>query len=304
VLVVDKPLGPTSHDVVARIRRLIGVRRVGHTGTLDPLATGVLPLVVGRATRLAALLSGAVKEYVADVRFGASTPTYDAESRTVRDPATGVPVLQGPAPPEPIGLSQQAVAEAVSQFNGTFLQAPPAFSAKKIDGARAYKRARRNQPVAPRPVTVTVYAIALEDYSAGLARVRLSCSAGFYVRTFAHELGERLGCGAHLEALRRSRAGDFTLADAVTLDRLEQEGVAGAAHLLPMDRLLLDLPGVVLSERGAKRASHGHAVPAEDASMPTTQSSGRLRLLDPSGALLGIAESRENGLLHPVIVLV
>jgi tRNA pseudouridine55 synthase len=306
VLVADKPLGPTSHDVVARVRRALGLRRVGHTGTLDPLATGVLPLVVGRATRLAALLSGAAKEYVAHVRFGAATPTYDADSRTIRDPVTGAPVALAPPPPEPAGLTRAAVEAAVDQFRGTHWQVPPAYSAKKIDGVAAYKRARRNESMVPRPVSVTVHALDVEGYEAGLARIRLSTSAGFYVRSFAHELGQQLGCGGHLEALRRHRAGDFTLADAVPLETVEREGQDAVSHLIPLERLLLHLPAIVLTERGARRASHGNALVADDltAGQQEIGAKGPQRLLDGSGALLGIAEPLENGALHPVIVLV
>lgn len=311
VLVADKPLGPTSHDVVATVRRTLGLRRIGHTGTLDPLATGVLPLVVGRATRLASLLSASAKEYLAEIRFGASTPTYDAEARFIRDPATGVPLLTGPPPPEPPGLTREAIEAALADCSGTLMQVPPPYSAKKTGGVASYKRARSSQPVALSPVRVTLHAAVLENYTAGLARIRLSCSAGFYVRSLAHDLGQRLGCGAHVEGLRRLRAGEFTLSDAVLLDQIEREGPAAAGHIIPLDRLLLHLTGVSLTARGARRASHGNALAPEDleggqppagpAWEPVQQ---QLRLLDPSGGLLGIAEARENGVLHPVIVLV
>lgn len=292
VLVIDKPLGPTSHDVVARVRRAIRLRRIGHTGTLDPLATGVLPLVLGRATRLASLLSGSAKEYIASVRFGAATATYDAER------------LEAP-PPEPAGLSPGAIEAALAQFRGTQWQTPPPYSAKKIAGVAAYKRARSNEPVTPRPVNVTVHEVALEEYAAGVARIRLSTSAGFYVRSFAHDLGQQLGCGAHLAGLRRSRAGEFTLADAVPLGAIEREGAAAVSGVIPLDRLLLHLPGVVLTDRGARRAGHGNGLTPEDVARPPQRATGgRLRLLDSSGALIGIAEPQESGLLHPVIVLV
>lgn len=296
VLVVDKPLGPTSHDVVAKVRKLIGVKRIGHTGTLDPLATGVLPLVVGRATRLASLLSSAAKAYVADVRFGESTRTYDAD---VKFGATGA------TPPEPEGLTRERVEEALSGFSGLISQVPPPFSAKKIGGVPAYKRARRNEDVRPAPIEVTVHAITLEHYSAGLARIRILSSAGFYVRTFAHDLGQRLGCGAHLAGLRRTRAGDFTLEEAVPLEHLEHEPESAAGHIVPLERLLLELPGARLTPRGVKRAGHGSAIAVEDLEQPTeVLKSGKARLLDPAGMLMGIAESRDNGLLHPIIVLV
>jgi tRNA pseudouridine55 synthase len=297
VLVVDKPLGPTSHDVVAKVRKLIGVRRIGHTGTLDPLATGVLPLVVGRATRLASLLSSTAKTYVADVRFGTATRTYDADARFA---ASDEP------PAEPEGLTRQIVEDALPEFSGVISQVPPAFSAKKIAGVPAYKRARRNEDVTPAPVEVSVHAVTLEHYGAGLARIRLVTSAGFYVRTFAHDLGQRLGCGAHLAGLRRTRAGDFTLQDAVTLEDLERNRESAASYLVPLERLLPDLPGVRLTDRGIKRASHGNTIAPADVAEPVEGwSRGKARLLDSAGSrLLGIAESHGNGLLHPVIVLV
>lgn len=310
VLVVDKPIGPTSHDVVAKVRRTLGLRRIGHTGTLDPLATGVLPLVIGRATRLASLLSASAKDYVAEIRFGASTPTYDAEARFVRDPTTGAQLIPGPPPPEPTGLTREAIEAALADYRGTVMQVPPPYSAKKTGGVASYKRARSSQPVALSPVSVTVHDGVVEDYAAGLARIRLSCSAGFYVRSLAHDLGQRLGVGAYLEGLRRLRAGEFTLSDAVTLDQIEREGPAAAGHLIPLDRLLLHLTGVALTARGARRASHGNALAPEDLECGQPAAPGeepgrrQLRLLDPSGGLLGIAEARENGVLHPVIVLV
>src|SRR5262245_46632748 len=195
VLVVDKPAGRTSHDVVALARRALGVSRIGHTGTLDPFATGVLPLVVGRATRLARFLSASDKTYVAGVRLGAASPTYDSE---------GVPASS--APPADAGIGRDAVERELAPFSGPHPQTPPPFSAKKVGGVRAYRRARAHQPVELQPVTVTVSSLELEAFDGGRAVVRIVCSTGFYVRAFAHELGERLGCGAYLEALRRTRA--------------------------------------------------------------------------------------------------
>ena len=246
--------------------------------------------------RLASLLSSTAKAYVADIRFGASTRTYDADARFG---ASDQP------PPEPDGLTREVVEDALPGFSGVIRQVPPAFSAKKIDGVPAYKRARRNEDVSPAPIEVTVHAITLEHYAAGLARIRLLTSAGFYVRTFAHDLGQLLGCGAYLEGLRRTRAGDFTLQDAVTLDDLERERDRAADPLVPLERLLPDLPGVRLNDRGVRRASHGNAIAPEDvAGAADGWTNGRARLLDSAGSLLGIAEARGNGLLHPVIVLV
>ncbi len=311
VLVIDKPAGPTSHDVVAVVRRAIGSPKVGHTGTLDPLATGVLPLVIGRATRLASYMSGADKEYVARIRFGVATATYDAEGR------------HGGAGLSPSGeghsavaaLDEAAVREALRAFEGTFLQTPPPFSAKKVGGTPAYKLARQDKPVEIKPVEVTVRELELRGYADGLADVRLVSSSGFYVRSLAHDLGQRLGCGAHLEGLRRTRAGEFTLDDAVDLEAVVVGGLPAASdRLVAMGRLLTMMPAVVVNDLGARRASHGSALRPEDLAAAgrdgagggsqTTSSDRRLRLLDQAGALLGLVERRDDGLLHPLVVLV
>lgn len=292
VLVVDKPRGPSSHDVVARVRRATGITKIGHTGTLDPLATGVLPLVVGRATRLARFLSGADKTYVAGIRLGAATETYDAEGILASDPL----------PEAPPDLDAATVREALGAFRGAYLQRPPPFSAKKIAGVPAYKLARRETPAELQPVPVTVHALTLEDYRGGLAIVRVVCTAGFYVRVLAQDLGRALGCGAYLESLRRTRAGDFAEEHAVTLESLE--GQRGAAAIIPMDALLPGLPPVTVTERGARRAAHGNALAPADLMRPADAPGGPVRVLDPGGALIGIAEETAGGLLHPVVVLV
>jgi tRNA pseudouridine55 synthase len=290
VLVVDKPAGPSSHDVVARVRRALGTPAVGHTGTLDPLATGVLPLVIGKATRLAQFLVSDEKEYLADVRFGVATPTYDAEERPA---AVAIP-----------GLTSEGVEALLGPFRGTYRQTPPPFSAKKVAGKRAYHLARDGKPVAPPPVEVHVSTLDLVSFEAGLARLRVIASSGFYVRVLAHDLGQRAGCGAHLSALRRVRAGQFALGDAVALDVVEHEGERAAARLLPMDRLLAGLPSVVLTERGLRRAGHGNSlVPGDFVQPPEAWPANRIRLLDSSGGLFGIAEPRPGGVLHPCVVL-
>jgi tRNA pseudouridine55 synthase len=295
VLVVDKPAGPTSHDVVARVRRAIGVRRIGHTGTLDPLATGVLPLVVGRATRLAQFLTGADKEYVAGVRFGASTATYDAEDRVG---GTVAPVASP-------SVARADVERALSEFRGTYLQSPPPFSAKKIAGIRAYKLARSQKTVEVAPVEVTVHELACLAFADGLAQLRIVCSSGFYVRSLAHDLGQRLGCGAYLESLRRTRAGVFDAAQAVPLERIEREGTDAISRTIPMNALLVEFPPVTLTETGVRRASHGQVVTPADVrgAPPAGDGDARFRLIDERGTLLGVAECRA-GALHPVVVLV
>jgi tRNA pseudouridine55 synthase len=254
VLVIDKPSGPTSHDVVARARRALQEKRIGHTGTLDPLATGVLPLVVGRATRLASFLSSGEKSYEASVRFGSATASYDAAER----------LAAGEPPPAAPDLGAKQIEETLQAFRGTYLQAPPPYSAKKIGGVAAHRLARRDTPVQPAPVAVTVSELQLRAYRDGLAIVQVTATAGFYVRSLAHELGAALGCGAHLEALRRVRAGTFSLSDAVPLDVVESEGESARLRLISLEALLPDFPAVPLNERGERRVSHGNSVSFED----------------------------------------
>jgi tRNA pseudouridine55 synthase len=301
VLVIDKPAGPTSHDVVAVVRRALRAQKVGHTGTLDPLATGVLPLVVGRATRLAPLLTSGAKEYVALVRFGAATATYDAEGAAEPAPAAGHAAA--------IRVPRDAaeIARALPSFTGTYLQQPPPFSAKKIGGTPAYALARRQQPVDVKPVEVTVTALALERYEEGRAQLRLTCSSGFYVRSLAHELGQQLGCGAHLEGLRRTRAGDFDLDAAHPLEEVLRAGAPLGDWVIPMGRLLPNVPSVTVTEAGAGRARHGNALrPGEwIGDLPEiAPENTRIRLLGGDGQLLGLAEQHPDGLLHPAVVLV
>jgi len=285
------------------VRRAIGLTRVGHTGTLDPLATGVLPLVVGSATRLASFMSGADKEYVAQIRIGVATETYDAEGAGSRVHGQG-------EMPERIAavacLTEAAVAEAVSTFAGRYLQTPPPYSAKKVGGTPAYKLARQGKPVDVKPVEVTVTEIELRKYADGLAEVRLVCSSGFYVRSLAHDLGQRLGCGAHLEGLQRRRAGPFRLEDAVPLGDVVAEGPAIAGALVPMNELLTHLPAVVLTGKGAERARHGAQLGPQDVTPSPSErdAASRVRLLDADGSLVGLADARPDGLLHPVVVLV
>lgn len=323
VLVIDKPVGPTSHDVVARVRRVLGERRVGHTGTLDPFATGVLPLVVGQATRLARFYSGSDKSYVAEVRLGLSTDTHDLTGH----PVGGVRLADAGAPLP----TAQAVDAALEAFRGRFLQRPPAFSAKKLGGVRSYdlaraRRRRRDEPdegrdqadapaVAPAPVEVVVRALALEHAEDDRVRLRMTVSAGFYVRALAHELGERLGCGAHLVALRRTATGEFGEADAVPLESLEREGAA-SARLVPLDRLLPGCPAVTLTAEGLARVCHGNTVEAAHCAHDGRGAAGpgpwpAVRLLAPDGRLVAInlppAPGKSGGdhpwPLHPAIVL-
>jgi len=307
LLVVDKPAGPSSHDVVARARRALGEQRIGHTGTLDPAATGVLPLVLGRATRLARFLSAGDKAYEAVVHLGVATDTNDAQGR-----AAG-PSYQGPLP------SREAIDRALDAFRGTFLQQPPAYSAKKIDGQRSYRMARarahgRGCSPLPAPVSVTTRAIDLIAFDDGKITLRVECSAGFYVRALAHDLGEALHIGAHLSSLRRTRSGDVTLDQALALEAIERDPAGGIRAVVPLSRMLLGLSSVMLTSDGVRRAVHGRDLGPGDTEkgvrplFAADPEKGPypffVRLVDPAGELVAIAASLEpSGLLHPAVVL-
>jgi len=321
LLVVDKIAGLTSHDVVAAIRRILREPRVGHTGTLDPAATGVLPLVVGRATRLARFVSGSDKSYVATIALGIATDTADA---------SGVPLGTPYAGPWP---SREVIDAALEAFRGTFLQQPPVYSAKKVDGRRSYAVARQGgaDPVdgrRPEPVRVTVHraqivagpSTPLPGTGPGVT-VEIDCSAGFYVRSLAHDLGERLGTGAHLARLRRTGAGIYTLDDAISLDDAVRDPQSVERHLVPMAQMLTNLPAVVLTPDGMQMTAHGQNLgpralrdsqpggtesltPGRGESLIADAKSLFVRLFSPAGELVGIAERMEpSGALHPSVVL-
>lgn len=294
VLVIDKPPGPTSHDVVARVRDAIGIKRVGHTGTLDPLASGVLTLVLGRAARLAQFLSGAEKEYDAQIRLGLETNTYDI---------TGQPRTSRAASPVD-SLNQPQIEKVLQEFRGSYLQKPPPFSAKKIGGTRAYALARRGVPVQPRSSPVLVSRLELTGFRGNVLELSMTCSAGFYVRSLAHDVGARLGTGACLQALRRLRTGDFRLDEAIPLEMVERDPAGVRARIVPMSELLTSLPGVMLTRDGARRAACGNLVGPAHLMEPLAALTSRVRLLDPEGHLIAIAEpAGEPGVLHPGIVV-
>jgi tRNA pseudouridine55 synthase len=295
VLVVDKPEGLTSHDVVAAARRLLHERRIGHTGTLDPLATGVLPLACGRATRLVRFFVSSDKDYEATVRFGISTDTYDITGT--------VTALSGLVP------TYTAVEAALEPLRGAYMQVPPAFSAKKVSGERAYARARRDAGVTLPAVPVQVMRAELLECGGGSARVGLTCSAGFYVRRFAHALGELVGTGACLSALRRTRSGEFTLEQAVELERLQHSRTTLAERWVPLDRLLPRLPSVCLGEEGRKRVMHGqlvgpaHVVAGSQGAL-AAPTGAWVRLFDDQGRLVALGTVAGTGpSLHPAVVL-
>jgi tRNA pseudouridine55 synthase len=271
---------------------------VGHTGTLDPFATGVLPVCVGRATRLARFLSGGEKEYVAAVRFGFGTTTDDV---------TGEPL----GPPATADVDPGTLSSALEALAGTFDQVPPAFSAKHVGGRRLYELARRGESVPRAAARVTVHAVRLLSRDADTVEIEVRCSAGTYVRALARDLGERLGTGAHLTALRRTRSGPFDLSQALSGDDL-----AGAAdRLIPLAGLLLDLPAVRVSEAGRRLVGHGCDLEPGDVVEGFPESPvERVRVLDESGALVALAVPRGLGPepsalprvpgLHPDVVLV
>jgi tRNA pseudouridine55 synthase len=290
VLVVHKPVGPTSHDVVICARRSLGVRRIGHTGTLDPQASGVLPLVVGQATRLARHLSGTNKEYDATIRFGVSTTTYDASGEIVEE--------SGRAP------SREEVAAALPRFVGTYAQTPPLYSAKMVGGERSYVRARAGKPVQPPAVPVTVHALELLEHDGQRARVRVRCSPGFYVRSLAHDLGRQLRSGAILEQLRRTEAAGFRLTDAVPFETLVTAPRAELRDAVqPMEKLLLEVPAALLTAEGVRWARHGRDLsPAVMLEAPARPSS-LVRMIGPDGRCIGLGEpARMPGFLHPAVV--
>ncbi len=289
VLVIDKPQGITSHDVVAAARRMLRETRIGHTGTLDPLATGVLPLAIGRATRLVRFLSASDKEYLATVRFGMTTDSYDI---------TGTETGRTDLVPSP-----EAMTAGITQLTGHYLQTPPAFSAKKVEGRRAYRLAREERQVVLTPVPVHVSHAALLNIEGASAQVTLTCSAGFYVRSFAQTLGDMTGAGACLEALQRTRSGEFGLETGLPMDALGDTARVHAA-LKPMDGLLGDIPAVTVTDRGRAQVAHGRELRQDDIT-GRAEDAPWVRVLDELGVLVAMATpGQAPGSLHPSVVLI
>jgi tRNA pseudouridine55 synthase len=294
VLLIDKPSGPTSHDVVARVRSVSRERSVGHTGTLDPRATGLLALVLGKATRLASVLSGTDKTYDATIRLGSTTDTDDADGSVI---ATSN-----------VRPDDAAMDAALGRFRGTFEQLPPNHSAKKVGGHKAYDLARRAAPIALAPVPVTVRTLHLTRRDGDIVSVLVTASAGFYVRALARDLGQALGCGAHLESLRRTAVGRFDVAQALPLDAAERLGQSGlASHILSPADALGDFPSVTVNADGLRRVLHGNPLSPQHLhgrALPSAGSSPatRIRVLADDGHLVALAASR-GGALHPTVVL-
>lgn len=273
-LVVDKPAGWTSHDVVARLRRILGQRRVGHAGTLDPAATGVLPIAVGAATRVVEYLASATKSYVAEVTFGVETDSYDGD---------GVVVTVSDAN----SLARTDVAAALDRFRGTFAQLPPMHSARKVGGRRLYELARRGEEIEREAREITISELTLRDWSAPVATLFVDCSKGTYIRTLAHDLGEELGTGAHLSNLVRIRSGPFALCNAWTIDQLTEADLKGSWPDMAVhpDRVLEEWPALILDTDGAKDWTDGKTLATDAAT------SGLCRVYGTDGSWLGVGRA-------------
>jgi tRNA pseudouridine55 synthase len=293
-LVVDKPVGWTSHDVVDAARRWLGTRRVGHLGTLDPLATGVLPLAIREATKLVPFVPAGDKVYVGTIRLGVSTETYDAEGRVTRE-------HDGPLPTE------AAVRRALEAFVGQIEQVPPMYSSVKRHGVPLYRLARRGEEVERMPRSVRIQELRMHHYAPPEIGIEVTCSPGTYVRTLAHDLGAQLGCGAHLSGLRRTRSHPFDLSQALGVEECETRAGDGTLSLVAPD-VALALPRVRLTATQARRVANGGDVPVAEARGelergPLPKPGDRVSALAPDGVLAAVMELRADRRLHPLRVL-
>lgn len=287
LLVLDKPAGCTSHDVVAIVRRATGEKSIGHLGTLDPMATGVLPLLLGKYTRLAQFFGQAEKQYEGHIRFGFATDTFDAEgSRT--------------GEPHPLTKSLDELRALATAFHGEMDQVPPVFSAKKINGVPAHKLARAGADVPVKPARITIHHFELTSLEGDTATFTMQVSAGGYVRSVAHELGQMAGCGAHLATLRRTRAGAFSLAEAVTVEQLKRAATpAEIEALLPHPRTLLpEMPSVTVDEQLAGRLRNGMQV-----NLPEFSQAALVKVFTSPTELLAIARRVAGTLMQPIVVM-
>ena len=283
VLLLDKPVGPSSSAVLQTVKRLLEAEKAGHAGTLDPLASGLLPLLFGEATKFAQFGLDSIKEYRAQVRLGALTDTGDAEGRVLER--------------RPVNVDGASLARALDQFRGEIEQVPPMYSALKHEGQPLYKLARAGQTIERAARRVTIHDLELLEHAGDLLYLRIRCSKGTYVRQLAVDLGAVLGTVAHLEALRRTAVAGFRIEQAVALDDLQALGAeARTAWLLPLDSLLADLPRLDLEAGQADRFLNGQAVELQ---VPA----GLIRVYQFAGPLLGIGEARPVGGLHPVRLL-
>jgi tRNA pseudouridine55 synthase len=287
VLIIDKPAGLTSHDVVHRVRRIVGQRSVGHLGTLDPMATGVLPVVLGNMTRLAQFYLKSEKSYEGVIRFGFATDTYDAEG----EPASS---------PQELTHSLNQLRAMATKFSGVIEQMPPPFSAKKIQGVPAYKLARKKKDVVLQPVQVEIKAFEILSLADSMAGFCARVASGTYVRSIAHDLGQLAGCGAHLQSLRRTSVAEFTLEDAYTLEDLDQAVKTGDLEsvLIHPRKLLPAMPAVTATDENVSRIRHGQAV-----NLPELSQSREVKVFYGQRELVAIATRVAGTLFHPKIVL-
>jgi tRNA pseudouridine55 synthase len=290
VIVIDKPEGWTSHDVVNKVRRIAGTKKVGHLGTLDPIATGVLPLVIERATRLAQFYTRSDKIYEGLVRFGWSTTSYDRAGEAVGERVE-------------VRVTADELEPALEKFRGEFLQRPPAVSAKKVEGKRSYELARKNIAVELAASPVHVYELTLVEVNGDLARLRCHCSGGTYMRSIAHDLGQALGCGAHLEELRRLASGEFEIEQARTMEQLEalaaEERLVDA--IVPAGKMLPGFPSVFVDDGTAAQIRNGRDFPAS----PFRSQPGAkyVKAVTRTGDLVAIGEVVMPNLYHPMVVI-
>jgi tRNA pseudouridine55 synthase len=308
ILVINKPSERTSHDVVESVRRIVGFRGIGHLGTLDPLATGVLVVALGRATRLARFYTGRRKRYTCAVRFGFETDTYDADGEAL-------------GPDKAPILNSEEIAVHAAQFLGKIQQMPPAYSAKKIQGRPAHELARKKKPVKLDPVEVEVFEFRLTSVEGSLARFAVECGAGTYIRSLAYDLGKLQGSGAHLAEITRTAVGEFTLDDARSLAELEQDAKGGRLleRVIPLEKLLTDLPRATVLPIVEKRVRHGakfsvtlaqiqpglaNAAPNAPAQLDSGDwKPSRLRVFNQQGQLIAIAEPVVPRTYQPLVVL-
>ena len=300
VYIIDKPAGLTSHDVVARVRKILNTRQVGHFGTLDPFATGVLPLSAGKATRFAQFYLRSRKAYEGSMRFGFSTDTYDGTGKPASDSVEFKP-------------DHVTLDKIFRGMTGRIMQTPPPFSAKHVGGTRAYELARQHKPVDLAPVEVEIYALEMLSTEGDQVRFAVECSGGTYVRSIAHDVGQMLGCGGHLAALRRTAVAEFTESRAVSLEKLAE--VMQQGHLdicrVPMEALLPDCPELVVRGREEQSVRHGHAfewvqalrsgrgsAPGRASAVPL------LKILSAERRLIALARHVSGAVYHPDLVLV
>ncbi|MGB7847199.1 MAG: tRNA pseudouridine(55) synthase TruB [Candidatus Acidiferrum sp.] len=306
-LVINKPKGKTSHDIVDAVRHLAGFRQIGHLGTLDPLATGVLVLLLGKATRLVRFYAGRRKRYTAAFRFGFATNTYDSEGAAL-----------GPdlAP----NLDREVIEHLAAESLGPFAQMPPAFSAKKVHGRPAYELARKNLAVELKPASVELFEYRLKEMEGSVARFAIECSSGTYIRSLAHDMGQKIGCGAHLSEITRTAVGEFSLDQAIEMDELAQAARDGKfmSYLIPLENLLSDFPRTNVLPVLEKKVRHGgkfNVLPSQiqpgRAELPpgaTTQLDGgnmqapRLRVFSQDNKLIAIAQALVPRTYQPIVV--